>query len=40
MAFKRKRIGRRKSKKMFSKTARRVHKRNLPRNPMRGGHRM
>lgn len=37
---KRRRMSRRKSKKLFRNTARRVHKRNLTSNPMRGGTRM
>lgn len=36
----RKRLNKRKSKRMFSKTARRVHPKNNPRLVMRGGIRM
>jgi hypothetical protein len=36
----RSRIGRKRSKKMFSKHARKVHKRNLHSHPMRGGFRI
>lgn len=39
MAF-RKKMGRRKSRKLFSRTARRTHKRNVAANPMRGGIRL
>lgn len=35
--MKRKRLSRRHSRKLFSKTARRVHKRNVHSHPMRGG---
>lgn len=39
--MKRRRMNRKKSKKLFSRTARKVHKKNLPkRNPMRGGIRL
>lgn len=39
MAF-RKKMGRRKSRKLFSRTARRTHKRNVQATPMRGGIRL
>lgn len=37
---KRHKLSRRHSKKLFSKTARRVHSRNVHHNPMRGGIRL
>ncbi len=40
MAFKRKRIGRRKSRKSFKKGAMKVHRKNGLTNPMRGGIRL
>lgn len=40
MKMKRKRLPRKKSKKLFSKTAVKVHRRNIPANPMRGGIRL
>jgi len=43
MSFKRKhrkKIGKSKSRKLFSKTARRTHKKNLRATPMRGGFRI
>lgn len=38
--FKRKKMGHKRSKRLFSKTARRVHKKNTHANPMRGGFRL
>ncbi len=40
MAFKRKRIKRRKSRKLFTKGAKKVHRKNGLTNPMRGGIRL
>lgn len=40
MAMKRHRVSRRKSKKMFTRGAKRTHKRNLRARPMRGGFRI
>lgn len=39
MAY-RKKMGRRKSRKLFTRTARKVHKKNITGNPMRGGIRL
>jgi len=39
MAY-RKKMGRRKSRRLFTKTARRTHKKNLTTGPMRGGIRL
>ena len=38
--FRRKRMSRSRSKKLFRRTARRVHRRNMPTSPMRGGIRL
>lgn len=40
MAFRRKRLGRKRSKRMFRKGASRVHKKNYRNSPMRGGIRL
>lgn len=40
MAFKRKRMSRKKSRKLFRRTASKTHKKNLRRHPMRGGYRI
>lgn len=40
MAYRRKKMNRRKSRKLFSRTARRTHKKNLSVGPMRGGIRL
>lgn len=38
--FKRKRMTRNKSRKLFSKTAQWIHPKNVSRHPMRGGYRL
>lgn len=38
--FKRKKMGNKRSRRLFSKTARRVHKKNSGARPMRGGFRI
>ena len=38
--MRRKRMSRRRSRKYFTKTARKVHRKNIPTNPMRGGIRL
>lgn len=40
MSYKRKKMGRKKSKRLFSKTAQHVHAKNIHSSPMRGGFRI